>query len=1069
MRRFLFVTNFIAFSLLIILFRQLSPLTDFTHPQQIAAQTADPQSCSKLGINTAKQFEYAVPSGVFSGQSRMTLAMIASSRDIQAAIQAIAQSTDNTVVIRLGAGPGSDNFTAGQWAIILNDIATNSSVAGKHFFATAGHNEPNCAEYIPLSQERQFVHTVSTGVSASNITLITGQIDYYCGDSTKPPYTDYIASLGAIDNIKYVALPFYSGPAGGVEATITAFNAAADAAAATGRNIIITESGPLDNSMDNFLNALQVPLADSRVAGILFFNANTASVNTDSNYAYTKPFHDPSCLSALFNTCTDPQNALLACQTYNQNHENCKDYVVDPDNPLGSNIPTDCLTMNITLTQIWEYESTCTERNVNITSNGDQQVCFEAGGCAGRGTVTFSQSPQKVDLLTDENRSGAASINDDYNTKLHLKDAFDPLNTAAVYKLNTDETNFNLTKRYLTRLIECQKDFNQPGCYLPKLIKGDKDIPEDDFAFGIGGLTGLEALTTDNYTTKLSPENLKTWNQIDPHIVMLMPAFQVTSVDAPPPEEGVWGAVKTLLNITTPSPPIVRIKEFYMLIAGLTTPPAVGVSSAIVNTTSPLLPKNLIQQNQQAYTNSLQGFSPETYYNGPQIQDVGALDGVTAKLFAAKANKDNPACNLDPDPDHSNTTYHQAFAGPVESITDKPETPSSGPSVFDFFINLFNPQQPAPQAGKIKIFTYAPTYHSQNYLNQLYQIFTTADQQIKDQHAVETTTIQEGREDFQSTSVAGPTITTPADPNDPNAPQETKSVSFTAGQQNPDAPTYFKLAGPAFVNLAMLVPKKVSTIARSALNRFSCAFRGEKLADCDNTQNPTPTTPSACFFTGGPPIESTGLKDILAKASAKFNVPVQLVVAMIQGENCRTASGTRNICQQTDTFFSQNNFLSPGVEYPYSTGCGTPSSGTDAAMNGKYKGIIELFEFAHSASGWGKFRDPQYKNVCSINDAIYAIANVLADAYQQTQGARPQTPNWTRAQVDNAMVYWVTGVGGLKGCATTKDDLPQDGFRGVWDQQTRDTASGIINSIYCPYLDGYYDPNSSLYINSTCN
>src|SRR3989344_6131105 len=117
MRRFLFITNFIAFSLLIILFRKLSPLTDFTHPQQIAAQTADPQSCSKLGINTAKQFEYAVPSGVFSGQSRMTLAMIASSRDIQAAIQAIAQSTDNTVVIRLGAGPGSDNFTAGQWAI----------------------------------------------------------------------------------------------------------------------------------------------------------------------------------------------------------------------------------------------------------------------------------------------------------------------------------------------------------------------------------------------------------------------------------------------------------------------------------------------------------------------------------------------------------------------------------------------------------------------------------------------------------------------------------------------------------------------------------------------------------------------------------------------------------------------------------------------------------------------------------------------------------------------------------------------------------------------------------------
>lgn len=237
----------------------------------------------------------------------------------------------------------------------------------------------------------------------------------------------------------------------------------------------------------------------------------------------------------------------------------------------------------------------------------------------------------------------------------------------------------------------------------------------------------------------------------------------------------------------------------------------------------------------------------------------------------------------------------------------------------------------------------------------------------------------------------------------------------------------------------------------------------DNLTNCANRTitarppNPDSGSSSACTYTGGFTIASPEFRDVIAKAAAKYNVPPQLVLAMIQGENCRFTSGARNVCQLTG-----GNYFEPGVEYQGSPGCGVPGSGTDTQMNGNYKGFVEVFSFAHNQNGWGFNRDPDYTNVCSIHDMTYAIAKVLASI-----NPNATSPDWSRQELEDVIIQWVTGRDLGTGCATTRSDLPSTPAE-VWTEQTKDVAMAGIN-IYCGYIDSLYNNSDPLYMDAACN
>ncbi len=272
-------------------------------------------NCSLVGNNTAVPFG----AGDFS-EARFTLALLTGPGDIPTIVNTINGAT-GTVIIRLGAGKGSENLTAAEYSSILSQIASQTS---KNFVATAGHNEPNCAEYIPLEQEAAFVSAVAGAVSGNgNIKLITGQIDMYCGDSEGVPGADgaaetayrqrYLTTLAGIPGIQGVALPYY----------ITAGTPTADAlskyfdtyAALAGKPIYITESGPFlesETSLKEFIEAVPLAVSNPGVEAFLLFNA--LGLNRDGAFSYTRPFWNPACREALRTQCNDPATVLKICE-----------------------------------------------------------------------------------------------------------------------------------------------------------------------------------------------------------------------------------------------------------------------------------------------------------------------------------------------------------------------------------------------------------------------------------------------------------------------------------------------------------------------------------------------------------------------------------------------------------------------------------------------------------------------------------------------------------------------------------------------------------------------------------
>jgi hypothetical protein len=273
--------------------------------------------CGLIGNNTAYPFE---ASGTLAelNEAAFTLALYSGTGSEPSVIKKV-QESSTTVIIRLGSAvENSRPAEAEYWANFLIRVAQET---GKSFVATAGHNEANCAEFFPLDQERTFVTKVAQIIQASEyaeqITLITGQIDHYCGTNQGGTAAEYLAATtigtdgNPIPGIEGVALPFYI-TEGTPDATSTVnyFNTFA---ANTNLPIYVTESGPfLTDSFEEFARAVpQVLATNGRIKAFLLFNA--FGHNQSSSLDYTKPFWNPACREAFRTQCNDPDTVIEIC------------------------------------------------------------------------------------------------------------------------------------------------------------------------------------------------------------------------------------------------------------------------------------------------------------------------------------------------------------------------------------------------------------------------------------------------------------------------------------------------------------------------------------------------------------------------------------------------------------------------------------------------------------------------------------------------------------------------------------------------------------------------------------
>ena len=292
------------------------------HPQQTQAQVSPSSApapvppttggaCASIGNNIA------YPAGQGGGQvdyaeAQYTLASLNGDEDKGAIINAI--NSGQNIIIRIGGAKENWGPDAANYVRILREIS--AAVGGKQFIATASHNEANCAETRGAgtqASELAFANAVVSGAGGiSNLTLITGQIDHYCGVAPDGTPIEWAQKLGNIGGIDGIALPYYiTDGTPTAQATFEYFKAFV--AQLGGKRIYITESGPLkENSMPEFTQAVSLLYQSGlNFETMLLFNA--FGVNQDGGFRYTSPFWNPLCREAFRTSCTDPEYVLQVC------------------------------------------------------------------------------------------------------------------------------------------------------------------------------------------------------------------------------------------------------------------------------------------------------------------------------------------------------------------------------------------------------------------------------------------------------------------------------------------------------------------------------------------------------------------------------------------------------------------------------------------------------------------------------------------------------------------------------------------------------------------------------------
>ncbi len=292
--------------------------------QAIAQSAPEANSCNKVGNNLATMFAGSNPSYT---EAQFTLALY-SGNEKTSDIAAIINNSPNTVIVRLGISTDNIGPPADVYIQFLNDLLAQTT---KPFIATAGHNEPNCAENVPLDKELAYMRAVTSAISDPRLTFITGQFDFYCGDSGLLEGSDYEAESVFRDaylramltdpqiHVSGVAFPYYITPGtytGQYTYDYTMKYIQMVHAINPSLDIYITESGPFlesEDSLYEFIKAVSLLVAEPSVKGILLFNA--LGLNKSPAFNFTAPFWNPACREALRTICTDVEATYKICST----------------------------------------------------------------------------------------------------------------------------------------------------------------------------------------------------------------------------------------------------------------------------------------------------------------------------------------------------------------------------------------------------------------------------------------------------------------------------------------------------------------------------------------------------------------------------------------------------------------------------------------------------------------------------------------------------------------------------------------------------------------------------------
>lgn len=451
-------------------FAQQEPTPDETSP-------AGPANCNVIGNNTAT----AKLEGSEAQKTLMLLPRNPSEENINNVVAAITLGKE--VLIRLGAGEGGRAETvaaaqqeAATYAIALQKIRARTG--NTPFIVTAGRNEPNCAEDVPFDSEVAFVQTIIAQGPQGNVTYITGQIDYLCGDFEKrgdqPPST-YISTLSAIPGVSGVALPFYTGDAGSKEEMLTLFAGAASAA--NGKPIYITESGPYkrgsaspsDEEFLEYAQAVQEVLARGNVQGLYLFNALGRNPESSGNFKYTERFWNPACREAFRTSCNNPEQVAEVCG----GNVNAGRYV---EELLGLVEKDSGLFLNDLIDQ--GYQVLCSPKASIITEQGGFFEDVAPGsvqlnvGSEYRADYTQSDVP-----LFRQGEGLFASIEGNFgfrNPEENTTSDRDPvLHTASLFRMTSLSQQCQIQKRMLETVeAKCQKLEDPSTCTLYQTVPG---------------------------------------------------------------------------------------------------------------------------------------------------------------------------------------------------------------------------------------------------------------------------------------------------------------------------------------------------------------------------------------------------------------------------------------------------------------------------------------------------------------------------------------------------------------------------------------------------------------------
>ncbi len=152
--------------------------------------------------------------------------------------------------------------------------------------------------------------------------------------------------------------------------------------------------------------------------------------------------------------------------------------------------------------------------------------------------------------------------------------------------------------------------------------------------------------------------------------------------------------------------------------------------------------------------------------------------------------------------------------------------------------------------------------------------------------------------------------------------------------------------------------------------------------------------------------QSESLLKIIAEASQWANIPVQLLVTVVEKEGCGSFGSANGLCALSDGEVDQ--YSAPGAQYPrncHPTGGG--ASGPMQIPNSYFGGWGNAVNLATS--------EGRVPNNCNIKDSIFAAAWILSAGFAKDStppydvNNSPDPSAWTLVDMERALTMWVNG------------------------------------------------------------